>query len=79
MTILCIREDDGMQFQTILNFPFLFKEFRIHDCMKLLISNFLDNVPYKCMCLQAIDGLQLNGAIILSAGCIQKRTMFCEV
>ena len=25
MTILCIREDDGMQFQTILNFPLLFK------------------------------------------------------
>ena len=23
--ILCIREDDGMQFQTILNFPLLLK------------------------------------------------------
>ena len=51
----------------------------MHDCMKLLISNFLDNILYECMCLQAIHGLQLNGAIILSAGCIQKETMFCEV
>ena len=51
----------------------------MRDCMKLLISSFLDNILYKCMCLQAIHGLQLNDAIILSAGCIQKGTMFCEV
>ena len=38
----------------------------MRDCMKLLISySFLDNILYKCMCLQAIHGLQLNGAIIL--------------
>ena len=53
-------------------------EFGMRDCMKLLISSFLDNILYKCMCLQAIHGLQLNGAIILSAG-FQKGTMFCEV
>ena len=51
----------------------------MRDCMKLLIISFLDHILYKCMCLQAIHGLQLNGAIILSAGCIQKGTMFCEV
>ena len=51
----------------------------MHDCIKLLISSFLYNILYKCMCLQTIHGLQLNGAIILSAGCIQKGIMFCEV
>ena len=50
----------------------------MRDCMKLLISSFLDNILYKCMCLHSWL-MQLNGAIILSAGCLQKGTIFCEV
>ena len=57
-------------------------EFGMRDCMKLLISSFLDNILYKCrmhvFCKHSWL-MQLNGAIILSAGCIQKGTMFCEV
>ena len=54
------------------------------DCMKLLISSFLGNIIllYKCrMHVFANHSwlMQLNGAIILSAGCIQKGTVFCEV
>ena len=54
------------------------------DCMKLLISSFLDNIIllYKCMLHVFLNYswlMQLNGAIILSAGCIQKGTMFCGV
>ena len=54
----------------------------MHDCMKLLISSFLDNILYKCMMHVFLNHswlMQLNGAIILSTGCIQKGTMFCEV
>ena len=54
----------------------------MRDCMKLLISSFLDNILYKCMMHVFLNHSwlkQLNGAIILSAGCIQKGTMFCEV
>ena len=54
----------------------------MHDCMKLLISSFLDEVLYKCMMhvfLKHSWLMELNGAIILSAGCLQKGTMFCEV
>ena len=57
-------------------------EFGMRDCMKLLISSFLDNILYKCrmhvFCKPFMVN-ELNGAIILSAGCIQKGTMFCEV
>ena len=54
------------------------------DCMKLLISSFPDNIIllYKCMMHALLNYswlMQLNGAIILSAGCFQKGTMFCEV
>ena len=51
----------------------------MRDCMKLLISSFLDNILYKCMMHVHSWLKQLNGAIILSAGCIQKGTVFCEV
>ena len=57
-------------------------EFGMRDCMKLLISSFLDNILYKCrmhVFLKHSWLMHLNGAIILSAGCIQKGTMFCEV
>ena len=37
----------------------------MRDCMKLLISSFLDNILYKCMCLQTIYGLQLNDMVPL--------------
>ena len=54
------------------------------DCMMLLISSFLDNIIllYKCMLHAFLNYswlMQLKGAIILSAGCIQMATMFCEV
>ena len=44
-------------------------------------SGFLDNIIYGCLrhVFYTIHGLQLNGAIILSAGCIQKGSVFCEV
>ena len=54
----------------------------MRDCMKLLISSFLDNILYKCrmrVFLKHSWLMQLNGAIILSAGCIQIGTMFREV
>ena len=54
-------------------------EFHIHYSMKLLISSFLDNILHKCMMHVHSWLMQLNGAIVLSAGCIQKGTMFCEV
>ena len=49
----------------------------MRDCMKLLISSFLDNILYKCrmhVFLKHSWLMQLNGAIILhvSAGCLQK-------
>ena len=57
-------------------------EFGMRDCMKLLISSFLDNILYKCR-MHVFSKhswlMQLNGAIILCAGCLQKGTMFCEV
>ena len=49
----------------------------MHDCIKLLISSFLDNILHVFANHSWL--MQLNGAIILSAGCIQKGTMFCEV
>ena len=57
-------------------------EFGMRDCMKLLISSFLDNILYKCrmhVFLKHSWLMELNGAIILSAGCIQKGTMLCQV
>ena len=51
----------------------------MRDCMKLLISSFLDNKCRMHVFLNHSWLMQLNGAIILSAGCIQKGTMFCEV
>ena len=54
----------------------------MHDCMKLFLSSFLDKMLYKCMMhvfLKHSWLMELNGAIILSAGCIQKGTILCEV
>ena len=69
-----------MQSQTILNFPFLLKVGKMSSTfITALISSFLDNILYKCMMHVHSWLMQLNGAIILSAGCIQKGTMFCEV
>ena len=54
----------------------------MHDCMKLLLSSFLDKMLYKCMMhvfLKHSWLMELNGAIILSSGCIQKGTILCEV
>ena len=54
----------------------------MRNCMKLLISSFLYKMLYKCRMYVFLKHswlMQLNGAIILSAGCIQKGTMFCEV
>ena len=54
----------------------------MHDGMKLLISSFLDKILYKCRMHVFLNHswlMELNGAIILSAGCIQTATMFCEV
>ena len=46
--------------------------------MKLLISSFLDNILHKCMMHVHSWLMQLNGVIILSAGCIQKGTMYVK-
>ena len=54
----------------------------MRDCMKLLISSFLDKMLYKCrmhVFLKHSWLMQLNSAIILSAGYIHKGTIFCEV
>ena len=52
------------------------------DCMKLLISSFLDKMLYKCR-MHVFSKhswlMQLNGAIILSAGCFKKGTRFFVV
>ena len=49
-------------------------EFGMCDCMKLLISSFLDKMLYKCRMHVFLNYswlMELNGAIILSAGCLQ--------
>ena len=55
----------------------------MHDCMKLLIRSFMDNILYNCMMHVFLNhsSFAVDGAIILSAGCgcIQKGTIFCEV
>ena len=69
-----------MQSQTILNFPFLLKVGEMSSTFIIaLISSSLDNILHKCMMHVHSWLMQLNGAIILSAGCIQKGTMFCGV
>ena len=54
----------------------------MRDCMKLLISSFLDKMLYKCR-MHVFSKhswlMQLNGAIILSAGCFKKGTRFFVV
>ena len=69
-----------MQSQTILNFPFLLKVGEMSSIFIIaLISSFLDNILHQCIMHVHPWLMQLNGAIILSAGCIQKGTMFCEM